>query len=103
MIKFYWKTEYSVAVIIIFAIILSMVPMSFYSKEANFISDWNNAYNKIYYMFTAMSAQAESDIVKNLKNADANEEKEKQMIKLVKPNLRLSYDKKKLKNTKFII
>ena len=41
-------------------------------------------------MFSAMAAQAESEIVKNMKNAKSYNDREKYMIKLVKPYLRLS-------------
>ena len=97
MRKEFWTTEYAVATIVLFTIFLFMIPIRFTSDEANYISSWNECYHKIDYMFSAMSAQADSDIVKNFKNAKNNNEREKLMIKLVKPYLRLSYDKKLLK------
>ena len=90
MNKFIWRIEYSLTLFAIFAGILFVIPTSFSSKNAVFISRWNSEYNKIEYMFTAMSAMAESDIVNNLKNAQTDSEREKLMFQLVKPYLRLS-------------
>ncbi len=89
MTKFNWKIEYSLTIFAIFAGILFMIPTSFSSKTAVYISIWNSEYNKIAYMFTAMSAQAKSDIVKNMRNAKSDILRERYMIQLVKPYLRL--------------
>ena len=89
MNKFVWKIEYSLTIFAIFTGILFMVPTSFSSKNAVYISKWNTEYNQIEYMFSAMSAQAETKIVKSLKNAKTDDEREKNMIQLVKPYLRL--------------
>lgn len=89
MTKFNWKIEYSLTLFAIFAGILFMIPTSFSSKTAVYISIWNSEYNKIAYMFTAMSAQAKSDIVKNMRNAKSDILRERYMIQLVKPYLRL--------------
>lgn len=89
MKKRFWKIEYSLTLLALFAFMLFMIPTSFSSKGAMYISKWNEAYEKIDYMFSAMSAQADSDIVKGLKNATTNEKREHLMILLVKPYLRL--------------
>ncbi len=86
---FLWKMEYSLTLMAIFIWILFIIPVSFTSKTAEYISRWNDAYNKIDYMFTAMGAQADSDIARGIKNAESNEVREKLMIQLVKPYLRL--------------
>ena len=90
MKKIIWRIEYSLTIFAIFAGILFMIPTSFSSKTAVYISTWNSEFNNIQYMFTAMSAQAHSDIVKNIKNTNSDVLREKYMIKLVKPYLRLS-------------
>ncbi len=90
MNKRIWRIEYSLTICAIFAAILFFIPTSFSSKAAVNISKWNSEYNKIEYMFSAMAAQAESEIVQNMKNAKSFNEREKYMIKLVKPYLRLS-------------
>ena len=93
MKKRIWKIEYSLTLLALFAFMLFMIPTSFSSKGAVYISRWNEAYNKIDYMFSAMSAQADSDIVKGLKNATTNEKREHLMMLLVKPYLRLKEEK----------
>ena len=90
MNKRIWRIEYSLTIFAIFTAILFFIPTSFSSKAAVNISKWNSEYNKIEYMFSAMAAQAESEIVQNMKNAKSYNEREKYMIKLVKPYLRLS-------------
>lgn len=97
MIKFKWKIEYSLTIFAIFAGLLFMIPTSFSSKNAVYISRWNSEYNKIEYMFTAMVTQAESDIVKNIKNSKNDSEREKYMSQLIKPYLRLKEPLKKRK------
>lgn len=97
MNKHFWKIEYSLTIFAIFAGILFMIPTSFSSKTAVYISTWNSEYNKIQYMFSAMSAQAKSDTVNNLKNANSDLLRERYMIQLVKPYLRLSDRLKKKK------
>lgn len=90
MNKRIWKIEYSITIIAIFAAILFMIPTSFSSRVATYISRWNSEYNKIEYMFSAISAQADSDIVQNFKNNKTGTIREKHLINLIKPYLRLS-------------
>lgn len=90
MKKRFWKIEYSITIFVIFGIALLLIPTSFMSsKEATYIAKWNETFNKIDYMFTAMTAQADSDIIKSLHKAKTNEEREHLMILLVKPYLRI--------------
>lgn len=90
MRKRFWKIEYSITIFVIFAIVLLLFPTSLISsKEATYISKWNETFNKIEYIFSAMSAQADADIVKSLHRATTNEERERLMIQLVKPYLRI--------------
>lgn len=97
MKKHFWKIEYSITIFVIFAIVLLFIPTRFISsKEASFVSRWNDSYNKMNYIFSAMNAQADSDIIKGLKKATTNHEREKYMMLLVKPYLRIS-DQNKLK------
>ncbi|MBD5402583.1 hypothetical protein HDR58_07280 [bacterium] len=96
MRKRFWKIEYSITIFVVFAIVLLLIPTSFISsKEAVYMAKWNETYNKMDYMFSAMSAQADSDIVKSLNKAKTNSLREELMIRLVKPYLRL-YDQEAL-------
>lgn len=86
----FWKIEYSITIFVIFGIVLLLIPTSFITpKEAGYITKWNETYNKIDYMFTAMSAQADAKIVNNLNKAKTNEDREALMLRLVKPYLRI--------------
>lgn len=90
MKKRFWKIEYSITIFVIFAIVLLLLPSSFISsKEAAYIHKWNETYNKVDYIFTAMTAQASENIVKGFHRAKTNEEREQLMITLVKPYLRI--------------
>lgn len=91
MKKRFWKIEYSITIFVIFAIVLLLIPTTFISsKEATYISKWNETFKKMEYIFSAMNAQADADIVKSFKHAASNIEREQLMIKLVKPYLRIS-------------
>ena len=93
MKKHHWKIEYAITIIIIFAIILLFIPTKFIaSKEASFISTWNEIYHKIEYVFNAMNAHADADIAKGFKNAKNNQAREQMMMNLVKPYLRIHSD-----------
>ena len=87
MRKRFWKIEYSYTLIVIFTIILFMIPTSFSSKNARFISTWNEAYTKLDYIFTAMSAQADADIIRGLKNAQTSDVREYYMMMIAKSYL----------------
>ena len=91
MKKFKWKLEYSITMVITLGIILLILPVSFFgTKEAGYISEWNDIYNKVDYMFSAMVAQADDNIVKNWHETQTNEEREQLMIRLVNPYLRVN-------------
>ncbi|MDE6138425.1 MAG: hypothetical protein K2F57_03030 [Candidatus Gastranaerophilales bacterium] len=94
MKKRFWKIEYSITIFVIFAIILLLIPSKFItSKEATYISQWNETIHKMEYIFSAMNAHADSDIVKSFKHAKSNSARENLMMNLVKPYLRITeYD-----------
>lgn len=91
MKKRFWKIEYSITIFVIFGIILLLIPSKFIaSKEATYISQWNETIHKMEYIFSAMNAQADSDIVKSFKRAKSNGARENLMMNLVKPYLRIT-------------
>lgn len=91
MKKRFWKIEYSITIFVVFAIFLMLLPPSFISsKKVTYISKWIETYNKMEYIFNAMNAQADADIVKSFKQAQTNQEREDLMIRLVKPYLRIT-------------
>ncbi|MBQ8669437.1 hypothetical protein IJ472_06630 [bacterium] len=93
MKKRFWRIEYSLTIIVIFATALMLVPTQFIaSKEASLITKWNDTYHKIEYVFNAMAAQADAEIIKSFKRAKTNEARENLMKNLVKPYLRITED-----------
>ncbi len=91
MKKRFWKLEYSITIVVIFGIMLMLIPPTFISsKKVTYISKWIDTYNKMEYIFNAMNAQVDADIVKSFKNANSNQEREEIMIRLVKPYLRIT-------------
>ena len=68
-----------------------LIPTRFIaSKEASYISNWNEIFHKMEYVFNAMNAHADSDIIKGFNRAKNNLERENFMMNLVKPYLRIS-------------
>lgn len=99
MKKRFWKIEYSITFFVIFAVTLMLVPTRFMtSKEATYISNWNDVYRKIEYMFTAMAAQENSKIIEDFNNAKTNDDREQLMMDLTKPYLRITELDKLTKN-----
>lgn len=91
MKKRFWKIEYSLTLFVVFAIVLMIIPTKFISsKEVKYISLWNETINQVEYIFNAMNAHFETDIIKGLKKAKNNTERERLMMTLAKPYLRLS-------------
>jgi hypothetical protein len=92
MKKYKWKIEYSITLVVIFAVVLLLLPSRFVApKEASYISEWNNIYHKMEYVFSAMNAQADSEIIRGFNKAKTNQEREKFMMNMVKPYLRINY------------
>ena len=88
MKKRFWKVEYSITIFVVFAICLMFVPTRFIaSKEVTYISMWNETINKMEYVFNAMNAHAETNIIKSLKKAKDDTAREQIMMTLVKPYL----------------
>lgn len=91
MKKRFWKIEYSITIFVLLGVILLLIPTSFISsKEATYISKWNETFNKIDYMFTAMNVHANTNLLTSLNKAKTNNERESLMIRLVKPYLRIT-------------
>lgn len=88
--KKYWKLEYSVALFIMLGVILLMMPVSIHnSRQANFISKWNEKYNRIEYVFQVINAHITDDILKSFNKANTPDEREKLLLQLVKPYIRI--------------
>ncbi len=93
MKKHFWRIEYSITLFVVFAIILMFIPTKFIAtKDATSISMWNETINKMEYIFSAMNAHSDADILKGLKNAKDDAQREQLMMILVKPYLRITED-----------
>lgn len=88
--KRYIKVEYSIVLFIVFTIMLLVIPFSVENtKQATYISKWNELYNKVEYMFSVMNAHIDDDMLKSMKRAETTKEKEQILLTIVKPYLRI--------------
>lgn len=91
--KHYWKLEYSIALFVMLGIILLIMPVSIESsRQANFISKWNEKINRVEYMFTVINAHITDDMIKGMKKAKTKEEREKLLLTIIKPYMRIDVD-----------
>lgn len=94
MIKYYPKPEFSIVMLIILGIILLIMPFSIENtRQANFISKWNEKYNRIEYMFSVINAHITNDMLKSMKNAKTQDERERILLTIIKPYLRINIEK----------
>ncbi len=92
--KKFWKLEYSITLFVILGLIMLFVPVKIENYfQASLISKWNEKYNKVAYMFTVINAQADDEILKSFSEANA-EQREKILLQLIKPYLRIHYSDK---------
>ncbi len=89
--KRYLKLEYSIALFVMLGILLLVMPISFEStRQAGFISKWNEKFNRVEYMFSVINAHIKDDIVGSMTKAKNSQEREKLMLQLIKPYLRIN-------------
>ncbi len=90
----FWQTEYSVTLLVLFAVILLFMPMSIRSKtQAMYISRWNERYNRLDYMFSVINTHISDDIIKSYNEAETSTQKEQILLALIKPYLRIDTEK----------
>lgn len=91
--KKYIRFEYLLVIFVLFTVILFLIPFSTGgTRQATYISKWNEIFNKVEYMFSVMNAHVDDDMLKSLKNAQTTKEKENILLALVKPYLRIDTD-----------
>lgn len=91
--KYYLKLEYSILLFIIFGILLLVMPFSVEnSRQAGFISKWNEKFNRVEYMFSVINAHITDDIIKSMSKAENPQEREAILLRLIKPYLRINTD-----------
>lgn len=93
MKKHYWKLEYSIALFVFLGILLLIMPVSIENtRQANFISKWNEKLNRVEYMFSVINAHISDDMLKSMTKAKSADEREKVLLTIVKPYLRIDID-----------
>ena len=95
------KPEYSVIALIIIGIVLLFTPLSVSStRQANFILKWNERFNRIEYMFSVINAHVTDDMLLSMKKAKSADEREKILLMIIKPYLRINTAKTPSKHYK---
>lgn len=90
MKKHYWKLEYSIALFVFLGILLLLMPVSFEStRQASFISKWNEKFNRVEYMFSVINAHVSDDLLKGMSKAKTPQERENVLLTIIKPYLRI--------------
>lgn len=93
--KYYPKPEFSIILFIILGIILLVMPISIgNASQAYNISKWNEKYNRVEYMFSVIKAHVTADMLVSMKKAQTSHDREKLLIALVKPYLRVNTENK---------
>ncbi len=88
--KRFWKLEYSIAVFVMLGVILLIMPVSIEnSRQANFISKWNEKLNRVEYMFSVINAHITDDMLKSMKKAKTSSERENLLLAIIKPYMRI--------------
>lgn len=86
-----WRLEYTITLLIFFAVILFVIPTSLQSTfQANLISKWKDCYKRLEYMQDVILKQEQAKILTSFKRAKTPEEREFLIIKLIKPYFRLN-------------
>ncbi len=89
--KHYLKLEYSIFLFVLLGILLLVMPFSFENtRQARFISKWNEKFNRIEYMFSVINAHITDDLIRSMNKAKSHEEREAILLALVKPYLRVN-------------
>jgi len=94
------KTGFTIIeVVVVFLLILGVtfliLPKSLDStKQARFISKWNETYTKLEYMFSVISAQKDSEIKEKLTVANNDNARKKIILETIKPYLRITSEVK---------
>ena len=84
------KLEYSIFLFFVLGILLLIMPVSIESsRQANFISKWNEKFNRVEYMFSVINAHITDDMIKSMAKAKTPQERESILLAIVKPYLRI--------------
>lgn len=99
--KRYLKLEYSILLFVLLGILLLVMPFSVENtRQAGFISKWNEKFNRVEYMFSVINAHITDEIIRSMNKANTPEERETILLALVKPYLRIDTDNRPTKRYK---
>lgn len=101
MKKHFWKLEYSLTLFVLLGFLMLFFPVKLENYiQANMITKWNDRFEKASYMFSVVNAQKSDEILKSFAKAESPEQREKLLLQLIKPYLRLREADKTLKRYK---
>ena len=85
-----WYPEYTITLLILFAIGLIFMPVSIKSTtQAGYITKWSDCYKKLNYAHDAILKQEQSKILMSIRNAATPKAREDLVIEIMKPYFRL--------------
>lgn len=88
------KLEYTVTLVIMFAIVILIIPFNLESTvQANFISSWLDKLSRLEYMFEVIDVHEHDEILMSFKRAQNATERERILINLIEPYFRLTKTK----------
>ncbi|MBQ8168453.1 hypothetical protein IJZ97_03460 [bacterium] len=91
MKKHFWKLEYSITLFVLLGFVMFFTPLRIENHfQARMIAKWNDRYDKVSYMFSVIKAQTNDEILKSFAEANSSELREKLLLQLIKPYLRLT-------------
>ena len=89
--RHYLKLEYSIVLFVILGLLLLVMPFSVENtRQAGFISKWNEKYNRVEYMFSVINAHITDVMIKSMNKAETPQKRESLLLMLIKPYLRIN-------------
>lgn len=88
-----------IEVVMVFLLMLGVaffiLPISMENtRQAKFISKWNEKYNQLEYTFSAITAQANGEISAKISSTKNNSDKKKAILDAIKPYMRITKEVK---------
>lgn len=92
--KHFWKLEYSITLLAVFALLILFMPTSIKSTlQAGLIAQWKDCYNNLSYMKDVMDKHEQENMLASLKRSTDKAEREKIITMIIKPYFRLTENK----------
>lgn len=92
--KRFWKLEYTITLLVVFAVVALMLPTSIHSTlQADLIRKWSYWLNNLSYMKDVMTKHEQENMLAQLKRAQTKDERERIISLIIKPYFRLTENK----------